>query len=281
MPSAQFLYLDLLKKSILEELYVENEVRLLYLRSCLEHRDAFKDEDYLNIRERRRAAYDEYVRLCGFGMAYGKPMRDLGFQHTMLSRRRLENIEFCLDTIVREDIPGDCIECGVWRGGAVIFMRGYFAALQVTDRTVWVADSFQGLPVPTLAEDEGLDLSASSHPMLAIDLDTVRNLFERYGLLDDQVRFLPGWFKDTLPSAPIQTLSLLRLDGDLYESTMDGLQSLYSRVALGGFIIVDDYGALPQCRKAVTDFRAQYNITTPIIEVDWTAIFWRRTPQER
>jgi hypothetical protein len=139
-----------------------------------------------------------------------------------------------------------------------------------------VADSFQGLPAPTLKEDEGLDLTAARYPMLAIDLETVRDLFERYGLLDDQVRFLPGWFKDTLPSAPIRKLSLLRLDGDMYESTMDALNALYDKVAEGGFVIVDDYGVLPQCKRAVTEFREARGISDAIVEVDWTGAFWRK-----
>jgi O-methyltransferase len=115
----------------------------------------------------------------------------------MLNRQRLENIGFCLDKIVAEDVAGDCMECGVWRGGAVIFMRGYLAAHQIHDRTVWVADSFEGIPAPSLQQDHGHDLSKSTHPMLAIDLETVQDLFARYGLLDDQVQFLKGWFKDT------------------------------------------------------------------------------------
>jgi ubiquinone/menaquinone biosynthesis C-methylase UbiE len=204
-------------------------------------------------------------------------MEELGFPHTMLSRRRVENIEFCLETILREKIPGDCMECGVWRGGAVILMRGYLAAHGITDRTVWVADSFEGIPAPTLPQENGLQLSKETHPMLAIDLDTVRNLFERYGLLDDQVRFLKGWFKDTLPQAPVERLALLRLDGDLYESTMDALEALYHKVVPGGFVVIDDYGCLEPCRRAVTEFRERYGITDPIHEVDWTAVYWRKS----
>jgi O-methyltransferase len=168
------------------------------------------------------------------------------------------------------------MECGVWRGGAVIFMRGYLAAHGIEDRIVWVADSFQGVPKPSQEEDAGLDLSAERYPMLAIDLETVRDLFQRYGLLDDRVRFLAGWFKDTLPTAPIEKLALLRLDGDLFESTRDALEALYDRVSPGGFILIDDYGCLPQCRLAVTAFRERRAIAEPIQEVDWTGAFWRK-----
>jgi O-methyltransferase len=276
MRSPTGLYLDLLKKSILEELYVENELRLIYLRSCVDQQEQFSQQVFLDIRRRRPAMYEEYVKLREVGINYGRTIQNLGFQHSMIGRRRLENIESCLETILADGIAGDCIECGVWRGGAVVFMRGFLAAHQVPERTVWVADSFEGLPAPTLKEDEGLDLTAARYPMLAIDLETVRDLFERYGLLDEQVRFLPGWFKDTLPSAPIRQLSLLRLDGDMYESTMDALHALYDKVAEGGFVIVDDYGVLPQCKRAVTEFREARGISDTIVEVDWTGAFWRK-----
>jgi O-methyltransferase len=271
------LYVDLLKKSVLEELYVENELRLLYLRSCLEGKEPYRPDVYLDIRAHRPDMYREYAKAREVGMNYGRTIQNLGFQHTMLGRRRLENIEACLSSVLGDGIRGDCIECGVWRGGATVFMRGFLAAHGITDRTVWVADSFEGLPVPSHEKDAGLDLSKEKYPMLAITFEMVQDLFARYGLLDDQVRFLRGWFKDTLPTAPIRELALLRLDGDLYESTMDALLALYDKVSPGGYVIVDDYGCLPPCKQAITDFRAQRGITDPIEEVDWTGAFWRKT----
>jgi hypothetical protein len=271
-----WLYLDLLKKSVLGELYSENEVRILYLKSCLAGQESFDQGVFLDVRRKRGALYEEYMRLRETGINYGRTIGNLGFQHTMIGRRRLENIEFCLSEVLAKNVPGDCMECGVWRGGAVIFMRGYLAAHGIEDRIVWVADSFQGVPKPSQEEDAGLDLSAERYPMLAIDLETVRDLFQRYGLLDDRVRFLAGWFKDTLPTAPIEKLALLRLDGDLFESTRDALEALYDRVSPGGFILIDDYGCLPQCRLAVTAFRERRAIAEPIQEVDWTGAFWRK-----
>jgi len=270
------LYLDLLKKSVLEDLYSENEVRILYLRSCLAGRESFDQDVFLDVQRKRSAMCEEYVHLRETGINYGRTIQNLGFQHTMIGRRRLENIELCLNQVLSDHVPGDCMECGVWRGGAVIFMRGYLAAYQVKDRKVWVADSFQGLPKPSLEEDAGLDLSADLYPMLAISLETVRDLFQRYGLLDDQVQFLAGWFKDTLPTAPIERLALLRLDGDLFESTRDAIEALYDRISPGGFISIDDYGCISQCRQAVTAFRERRAITEPIQEVDWTGAFWRK-----
>lgn len=197
---------------------------------------------------------------------------------TMVGVLRLENLQQLLTTVLRDGIRGDVIETGVWRGGASIFMRGVLAAYGVRDRLVWVADSFEGLPKPDAERypaDAGDQLWAE--PSLAVSLDEVKANFERYQLLDDQVRFLPGWFKDTLPGAPMKRLALIRLDGDMYESTMVALQSLYPKLSDGGFVVVDDYGAIAACRQATEDFRAEHGITADLEEVDWTCVYWRKS----
>jgi hypothetical protein len=268
------LYLDLLKKSVLGELYLENEVRLLYLKACIEGRELFDSPTLHDIRRRRAQMYADYRRLRELGRNYGDRLANLGFHHTMIGRARLDNVHRCLDVILEEGIPGDLIECGVWRGGTTVFMRGFLAAHGVEERCVWVADSFQGFPKPIGQEDEELDLTME--PSLAVDRATVEDLFERYGLRDARVRFLEGWFRDTLPSAPIDKLALLRIDGDLYSSTMDVLESCYDSVVSGGFVIVDDYGFVPQCRRAVDEFRARRGITDAPVPIDWTGVFWRK-----
>src|SRR5205814_3171431 len=147
----------------------------------------------------------------------------------------------------------------------------------VTDRCVWVADSFEGLPPPDTGKyphDAGDSLHEARE--LAVSLDEVKANFERYGLLDDQVRFLKGWFRDTLPAAPIERLAVLRLDGDLYESTMDALVNLYPKLSPGGYCIIDDYGLIEACRRAVGDYRARHGIGEPIHIVDGTAVYWQR-----
>jgi len=197
---------------------------------------------------------------------------------TMIGAARLDNLQACVVDVLRRGVPGDLIETGVWRGGASIFMRAVLKAYGVTDRTVWLADSFQGLPrpdpvrYPADAKDELWKASA-----LAVPLEEVKANFASYGLLDDQVRFLVGWFSETLPSAPIERIAVLRLDGDLYQSTMDALTALYPRLSVGGYVIVDDYGAMESCRRAVTDFRRDRGITEEIERIDWTGVFWRRS----
>ncbi|MBS3821109.1 MAG: class I SAM-dependent methyltransferase [Phycisphaerae bacterium] len=192
----------------------------------------------------------------------------------MVGMARLENVEACLKQVLADGVAGDCIETGVWRGGCTIFMRGLLKAYGVTDRTVWVADSFAGVPKPSCPEDEGTDLYLDTK--LAVSEERVREHFRRFDLLDDQVRFLPGWFEDTTPTAPIERLALLRLDGDLYSSTVVVLRHLYDKVSPGGYIIIDDYGALEPCRRAVDEFRTERGIAEPMHTVDWTCTYWRK-----
>jgi hypothetical protein len=113
----------------------------------------------------------------------------------------------------------------------------------------------------------------------AASLTDVKRNFAAYGLLDNQVKFLPGWFKDTLPRAPIAKLAVMRLDGDYYESTMDSLTNLYDKLSVGGYVIIDDYGqdAWTNCRQAVDEFRNRHGITDEKIKVDSSCYFWRRT----
>jgi hypothetical protein len=197
---------------------------------------------------------------------------------TMISLERLDNVRECIEKVLSDGVLGDIIETGVWRGGTTIFMRAVLAAHSVRDRTVWVADSFRGFPMTRHHEiDDEVDFTAGlGDDALSVDLDTVRQNFERYGLLDDQVRFLVGWFSETLATAPIERLAVLRLDCDMYESTWNALVGLYPRLSRGGYAIVDDYGAYEACRKAVDNYRAQHAITEPLERIDTEAVYWRK-----
>jgi hypothetical protein len=247
------LYLDLLKKSLTATLFAsepdhDQESQAQFLRGFVTH----------------------YIH---------------GTALTMLPTARLNHLQSCVIDVVSRSIPGDVIETGVWRGGATIFMRGILKALGVRDRRVWVADSFEGLPVP---DGERFPLEAKAHAgpfmtkvcnHLAVSIDEVQRNFDAYGLLDDQVRFLKGWFSETLPSAPIERLALMRLDGDLYDSTRDALVNLYDRLSPGGYVIVDDYGedSWTYCRRAVDEFRTQRGISDPLHRVDSRCYYWQRT----
>lgn len=196
--------------------------------------------------------------------------------HTMVGRKRLDNLERCLRTVFQEHVPGDLVETGAWRGGASIFMRGLLAAFADVSRTVWVADSFAGLPPPDPANyPHDRDDQHHEYDYLTVSLEQVRANFAKYDLLDERVRFLPGWFRDTLPKAPISEIALLRLDGDMYESTWDALTALESKVSSGGFVIVDDYNAVRGCQEAVDHYRTDRGITSRIEQIDWAGVYWR------
>lgn len=241
---------------------------------------------------------------------------------TMIGEERLLNIQKLAETVLGAEkphsmewpkIPGDFMECGVWRGGAGIFMRAILqdfirredpdmeyshewdrgAEIAVPPeeriseshrrfeikpaRKVWLADSFCGLPAPNAAEYPA-DTGDQHHTQkaLAIPLETVKANFARYGLLDDRVKFIPGFFKDSLPG-PVQKLALLRVDADMYESTTQALEAMYPKLSPGGFVIVDDYRNIKNTHEAVNDFRERHKITEQIQPADsWCAIYWRK-----
>jgi O-methyltransferase len=195
----------------------------------------------------------------------------------MIGIKRLENIQTLALDIIDKNITGDFVETGVWRGGATIFMKAILNLFDSSRRKVWAADSFEGLPVPSEKYIHDKGDKHHTEKILSISLETVKKNFEKYDLLDENVVFLKGWFKDTLPIAPIKEISLLRLDGDMYESTMDALSNLYHKVSVGGYIIVDDWKTVPACRQAAIDFRRENSINDEIIDIDWASAFWKKT----
>jgi O-methyltransferase len=271
--TAAELYLDLLKKCLTRYLFGETWVPVVPQRGTAKHLL------FQPVRQWLAGKDMEVVRHLPFdaqGRAEGRdwPAR----AESMAGLKRLDNLQYCIIDVLHRGVPGDLIETGAWRGGVTIFMRAVLEAFGDPDRQVWVADSFQGLPKPdpgrwpAEAGDEHW-----TREQLAVPLEEVQANFARYGLLDERVRFLPGWFKETLPAAPIEQLAVLRLDGDMYGSTMEALEALYPKLSPGGYVIVDDYGAIPQCKEAVTDFRTAHGIIDPMESVDWTGVYWQRS----
>jgi hypothetical protein len=194
---------------------------------------------------------------------------------TMVGLARLDDLQACVENVVADGVEGDLIEAGVWRGGASILMRATLDSLGATDRTVWAADSFQGLPRPDEAfpEDHRLDLSWIGY--LSASVEEVRSNFERFGLVDG-VEFVEGFFEATLPALADRRWSLVRIDGDTYESTWTALESLYPGLGVGGYVIIDDYQFLEECRAAVDDFRREHRIEEPLEPIDQLGVRWRR-----
>ena len=265
------LYLDLMKQSLTRNLFDQT------YQSVEPRRGTVSSWLYAPIRRVLASRGYEIVRRTP--RTARVEGRDLPLEaETMVGLLRLDNLATCIKDVLDHDVPGDLLEAGVWRGGASIFMRAVLRAYGAADRRVWVADSFQGLPppdpkrFPADAEDR-----LSSRPQLAVSLDEVKANFQRYGMLDERVSFLPGFFQDSLPAAPIERLAVLRIDADMYQSTIEVLQTLYPKVSSGGYVIIDDYGAMASCRAAVNDFRAQNRISDALVEIDWTGAYWKKS----
>ena len=260
---ATTLYLELMKACLTNSIYDDD----LDLRSGVTTLDP---------------ASGKYVSVAG--AAVSQQDKHLGHlwpsrAHTMIGIPRLNNLQQCVESVLADGVAGDLLEAGVWRGGASIFARALLKAYGVTDRIVWVADSFEGLPEADAIKhpyDRKLDLHLMT--ALAVSLDEVKKNFARYSLLDDQVKFLKGWFCDSLPAAPIAQLAVLRVDGDHYESTMDVLQNLYPKVTDGGYVIIDDYRFVKGCDLAVEHFRRQHAITEDLQLIPGSGgAYWRRS----
>lgn len=244
MVDARSLYIDLLKRCLLNTIYSRYEPEF----------DS----------ERRKNGLDW-------------PM----FAQTMVGEIRLDHLQWCVETAITESVQGDLIETGVWRGGSCILMKGVLAAYGVTDKTVWVADSFRGFPPADISKFPcDAIFTPGAFQRLAVSKEEVEKNFSLYGLLDEKVKFLEGWFKDTLLSPSISSLSVLRLDGDMYESTIQSLNALYPKLSPNGFCIVDDFGAVEPCRAAVTDYLKSGKENVRVEKIDHTGVFWRKPSSE-
>lgn len=267
------LYLDLIKKTLSFSLWPEPPVDL-----------AFFGHKQTRFQRLVLGPLDKLLRRRNYRIMVDRPMtlqqRQGGevwpsYADTMAGMKRLDNLQMAVETVLAEKIPGDLIETGVWRGGSCILMKAVLASYGVRNRRLYVADSFEGLPPPDAAYPVDQGDTLYQEDFLRVSEAQVRNNFRRYGLLDKQVVFLKGFFADTLPGAPIDKLAVLRLDGDMYSSTMDALNALYHKLQPGGFCIIDDY-ALLTCAAAVQDFRAKHGIDDAMIQIDRIALYWRK-----
>jgi len=199
--------------------------------------------------------------------------------HSLGMRSQLGNTQACVERALADGVPGDLIETGVWQGGQTILMRGILKAYGIRDRKVFVADSFQGLPDvdAEAAPDDAIALGIlDGIGRFQVTADDVRRNFAAYGLLDEQVVFLEGWFSETLPRADLGALAVVRLDGDFYDSTRDAIGILYPKLSPGGYIIIDDYGCPFGCKRAVDEYRSLNDIAEPMVRASNQTVYWRK-----
>lgn len=270
MNPTQALYLDLVKKCLFDSIY-GNKRRERYDPIALPANPLFR----LVVKILRKIHIELVRPRTVIEQSIDCEMSP-SIAHSMSNPKRFERLQNCVERVLEDKIPGDFIETGVWRGGGTILMRAILRAFEVDDRKVWVADSFEGLPKPdteTYPDDAGDVMHLDN--TLRISLEEVKANFGTYGLLDDQVVFLKGWFRDTLPTVKGKPWALIRLDGDMYEATMDAFVNLYPSLSVGGYIIIDDYERRA-CRQAVQDYRHQHQIVEPIQATDVFEAYWRK-----
>jgi cephalosporin hydroxylase len=264
-------YIDLLKGALLDEHYLENELRIEYLLECVESGEAVSRDKLQNPARHMRRRMNRLQRARHAGEFSGDEPDVNGTRnalaYTTVGRVRLDHLEGCLDTIREEDVEGDLVDCGTGTGGTAILMRGYLEAHEVSDPRVWVANDFGGR-----ANDP------NRAPTFRPNLNTVREGFARFGLFDDRVAFLQGPPSRTLAAAQIDKVSLLRVDGHEPDEVRAALDSLYGKVAPGGFVIIDDYGH-PACRAVVDAFRSEHDVVDPLERVGWDGGVWRKTTE--
>lgn len=155
--------------------------------------------------------------------------------------------------VIDEGIPGDLVECGVFCGAQCAAMARAVMDAGVTNRKVYLFDSFQGIPAPGPHDNDMRPLLESATEPVSMQTEAqVRGHMQKWGIDESLLVFRPGWFKDTVPLADMEAIALLRLDGDLYDSTKVCMEHLYPRLSVGGWCIVDDWN-LDGARKAVEE----------------------------
>lgn len=197
---------------------------------------------------------------------------------TMTGRKRLDNVHALLKDVIENKVAGDYIETGVWRGGSSVLAKAVLETLDPnSNRISYVCDSFSGLPPGEKKLAKG-DVGWDNIPYLEVPSDVVANNFIKYGLLDSNVIFAKGFFNDTMPllAEKITSLSIMRLDGDMYESTVDVLYHLYNKLSIGGYVIMDDWFRFPS-KIACEDFFAAHGIKPEIIPIDDLSAYWKKT----
>jgi hypothetical protein len=203
--------------------------------------------------------------------------------NTMVNYPRLVNILSTADEIATNNVLGNYVECGVWKGGCSALFA-YKAQQENKNRIAYLFDSFEGLPEPTIEDGQGAYAFAegkSTGKLNSINKnvgtqDEVQRLFVSLNLTNYKI--IKGWFQITLPEYKhtLESIAVLRLDGDWYESTKVCLENLYDKVSVGGYILIDDYNFWPGCKKAVDEFYASRNITPEIKAIDSSGISIRK-----
>ena len=258
-----------------------------------------------SVQERSKSAYLEMLKDFVSGVIYGKEemsvwpslgnellsvvnfnqsnrVRGLDWTYlgsTMTGLERINNVQKLISQVVQDNVPGDYLEAGVWRGGSSVFARGVLRALNQGQRKSYVCDSFRGLP-PGNKQLHPHDTNWDNTPYLEVSEMDVATSFREASLLDENVIFVKGFFNDSLKplAQKVGSMAILRLDSDLYESTVDILYHFYDKLSVGGYVIVDDWDGFPS-KVACEDFLAVHKVEPEFVRIDEISVYWQKTEQ--
>jgi O-methyltransferase len=210
---------------------------------------------------------------------------------TMTSHERISALCHAVRYATKHNIPGDIVECGVWRGGSMMAAALTLLREQDLTRTLYLFDTFEGMPPPT-----ELDRAARSGKSAALlleeadessliwahaPLDDVRANLASTNYPADRIRFIRGRVEDTIPREAPHNIVILRLDTDWYASTRHELIHLYPKLSVGGVLVVDDYGHWEGARKAVDEYINDNRLPILLQRIDYTGrIAVKRGPCE-
>ena len=214
---------------------------------------------------------------------FDQPTREL-FEYvrpyTMTSIERMSALRKSVEYIVRCDIPGDIVECGVWKGGSMMAVARTLIELGVTDRNLYLFDTFEGMSAPSGADRHFSGRAAAdllqtsdkktSHVWAYGSLDDVKRAMRDTGYDKRRVTFIKGKVEDTVPEYAPKEIALLRLDTDWYESTFHELTHLYPRLSAAGVLFLDDYGHWEGAKRAVDEYIRQQNLKLLLNRIDYT-----------
>ena len=203
--------------------------------------------------------------------------------YTLTSPERVCALVEAVRYVIRSDIPGDFVECGVWRGGSVMAMTSTLESLNVSDRTIYLYDTFSGMTTPS--NEDVAFTNESAKDILGPDptakgatsswciagLEDVKSNLSKVNYPLARYNFVVGDVLQTIPQNLPSSIALLRLDTDWYESTRHELIHLFPRLQKGGILIIDDYGHWKGARKAVDEFLFDNRIQMFLGRIDYTA----------
>jgi hypothetical protein len=201
--------------------------------------------------------------------------------YTMTSKERIFGLIEAVKYISKNNVKGDIVECGVWKGGSMLAAAKTLIANSDTDRRLFLYDTFEGMPAPTEHDIDVRDTSAESQMVKMTKSDggsewCYSTLSEVTGVINisdypkEKVNYIVGKVEDTIPANIPEKIALLRLDTDWYESTKHELIHLFPRLEKGGVLIIDDYGFWKGARKAVDEYFSENNIQILLNRMDNT-----------